>query len=55
VIKRVPFHTYPDVVVDRAGLDPLVRHRVRVNGAERLNLRVFRDWAARDGGGSIPS
>ena len=53
VIKRAPFHTYPDVVVDRTGLDPLVRHHVRINGAARLDLRVFRDWAARDGGARI--
>jgi extracellular elastinolytic metalloproteinase len=55
VIKRVPFHTYHDVVVDRAGLDPTVRHDVRIRGAKRLDLRVFRDWAAADGGGRVAS
>ena len=55
MIKRVPFHTYHDVVVDRAGLDPVVRHDVRVNGAERLDLRVFRDWAAADAGAKVAS
>ena len=55
VIKRVPFHTYHDVVFDRAGLDALVRHDVRVNGAERLDEGLFRDWAAHDAGGRVES
>ena len=55
VIKRVPFHTYHDVVFDRAGLDALVRHDVRVNGAVRLDEGLFRDWAAHDAGGRVES
>jgi Zn-dependent metalloprotease len=55
VIKRVPFHTYHDLVMDRAGLEPVVLHSVSVHGSERLDRGLYRDWAALDGGGRIVS
>ncbi len=52
-IRRVPFHTYADLIVDRRAMEPLVLHKVTVNGAERVSPSLYRDWAAADGGGSI--
>jgi extracellular elastinolytic metalloproteinase len=52
-IRRVPFHTYPDVIIDRRGLDPIVLHDVRVNGTKKIHRAVTRDWAALDGGASL--
>ena len=55
VVRGVPFHTYPDVVLDRWGLETLVLHDVRVDGTEVLDRAVVRDWAALDGGARIVS
>ena len=54
-IGRVPFHTYADVVIDRWGLERSVLHGFTVNGDERLDRAVRRDWAALDGGATIRS
>jgi extracellular elastinolytic metalloproteinase len=53
VIRDVPFHRYPDVVIDRWGIEPMVVHDVRVDGTERLSRRLLRDWAALDGGANL--
>jgi extracellular elastinolytic metalloproteinase len=52
-IRKVPFHTYADVVIDRAGFEPLVLHGFRVDGDERLRRGIVRDWAAIDGGARL--
>ena len=54
-IKRVPFHTYAELVIDRWGLDPAVLRGITVDGSETLNRAVTRDWAALDGGADIVS
>jgi hypothetical protein len=55
VIRKVPFHRYPDLVFDRWGLEPIVVHGVTVDGIERIDRSVNRDWAALDGGATIDS
>lgn len=52
-IGHVPFHTYADIVIDRWGLERVVLHGFTVNGDERLDRAVRRDWAALDGGATI--
>lgn len=52
-IRRVPYHTYADVIMDRWGVEPVLVHRVTVNGVERLDRAVTRDWAALDAGATI--
>jgi extracellular elastinolytic metalloproteinase len=52
-IRRVRFHTYADVLIDRRGIDPIVMHSLTVNGTEHIRRTVTRDWAAVDGGASI--
>ncbi len=52
-IKRVPFHTYADLVIDRWGVEPVVLHGIKVNGTEHVDRKVTRDWAAVDGGASV--
>ncbi|HEX6845083.1 MAG TPA: M36 family metallopeptidase [Actinomycetota bacterium] len=52
-IKRVPHHTYEDIIFDRWGLEPLVVHGVTVDGTETLRRSMRRDWAALDGGATI--
>jgi hypothetical protein len=49
----VPFHTYADAVIDRAGLEPVVLHGLRVHGTTRVDRAVLRDWAAIDGGAHV--
>ena len=54
-IRRVPFHTYADVIIDRRGLDPIVLHDVSVHGTKKIHRAVTRDWAALDAGASMRS
>jgi len=55
IIQRVPFHTYADLVIDRWGLEPAVLHGFTVNGVEKVDRAVARDWAALDGGARLDS
>jgi hypothetical protein len=52
-IADVPFHTYPEVVVDGRGFEPRSVRRVKVDGVEVLERGIVRDWAALEGGARI--
>jgi extracellular elastinolytic metalloproteinase len=53
-IANVPFHAYPELVVDGVGYEQKIL-RVAVNGAERVNVELVRDWAALEGGARLRS
>lgn len=53
-IANVPFHAYPELVVDGVGYEPKIRG-VRVDGDESVNVKAVRDWAALEGGARLRS
>jgi extracellular elastinolytic metalloproteinase len=53
-IADVPFHTYPELVVDGVGYEQKVLG-VTVDGDENVNIEVVRDWAALEGGAKLRS
>ncbi len=53
-ITDVPFHDYPEVVATGAGYEPF-RVPVTVDGDERLDVELVRDWAATVGGARVLS
>jgi hypothetical protein len=52
-IRKVPFHRYRDVVVDRTGFEPVVVRGIRVDGDVVVRRQIFRDWAALDAGARV--
>jgi hypothetical protein len=50
----VPFHAYPELVVDGVGYEQKIRG-VTVNGDESVNIELVRDWAALEGGARLRS
>jgi hypothetical protein len=53
-IADVPFHAYPEVVVDGVGFEEKTV-ALTVDGAETLNVAMIKDWAALEGGATIVS
>ncbi len=53
-IANVPFHAYPELVVEAKGYEPRIRG-VSVNGDEIVNVTLFRDWAALEKGARLRS
>lgn len=53
-IGNVPFHAYPDVVVDGVGYEQKSLG-VTVDGDESVNVKLVRDWAALEGGATLRS
>jgi hypothetical protein len=52
-ISDVPFHTYPKIVVDAVGFEPMEVTDFTVDGDEVLNRKATRDWAALEGGATV--
>jgi hypothetical protein len=53
-IDDVPFHLYPELVVDGLGYEPRTRS-VDVDGDELVDASLVRDWAALEGGADLVS
>jgi hypothetical protein len=53
-IADVPFHTYPELVVDGVGYEQKIL-RVTVDGDESVDVKLIRDWAALEGGARLRS
>jgi extracellular elastinolytic metalloproteinase len=53
-IDDVPFHQYPELVIDGVGFEQRIRS-VNVDGDEIVNVRLVRDWAALEGGADLVS
>jgi len=52
-IADVPFHTYPLLQVSRKAYEPADLTNVVVDGAETVNGKMVRDWAALEGGAKL--
>lgn len=52
-IANVPDHSYTDLVVDGPGIEPVTLHGINVHGPTTVPIKVYRDWAAHDGGARI--
>ena len=53
-IANVPFHDYPELVIDGVGYEQRIR-AVNVDGDETVNVKLVRDWAALEGGARLKS
>jgi extracellular elastinolytic metalloproteinase len=53
-IANVPFHAYPELVVDGFGYEQRIRG-VTVNGDESVEIKLVRDWAALERGARLRS
>jgi extracellular elastinolytic metalloproteinase len=53
-IDDVPFHSYPELVVDGLGYEQRTRS-VDVDGDEVVDVKLVRDWAALEGGAELVS
>ncbi len=53
-IVDVPFHLYPELVIDGLGYEQRIRS-VDVDGDETVDVKLVRDWAALEGGADLVS
>ncbi len=53
-ITNVPFHAYPELVVDGVGYEQKIVG-VTVDGDESVDVKLVRDWAALEGGATLRS
>jgi hypothetical protein len=53
-IPDVPFHAYPELVVDGVGYEQKIGG-VTVDGDESVDIELVRDWAALEGGATLRS
>lgn len=53
-IANVPFHDYPELVVDGVGYEQKILG-VTVDGEVSVNVRLVRDWASLEGGARLRS
>lgn len=53
-IANVPFHAYPELVVDGRGYEQRIRG-ITVDGDETVNVELIRDWAALERGARLRS
>ncbi|HEX5901736.1 MAG TPA: M36 family metallopeptidase [Actinomycetota bacterium] len=53
-IDDVPFHLYPELVIDGVGYEQRIRS-VDVDGDESVDVKLVRDWAALEGGADLVS
>jgi extracellular elastinolytic metalloproteinase len=52
-ITDVPFHTYPLLQVTRKAYEPIDLTNIVVDGDEKVNGKLVRDWAAIEGGAKL--
>lgn len=53
-IANVPFHDYPELVIDGVGYEQRIRN-VTVDGDETVDVKLVRDWASLEGGARLKS
>ncbi|MEX2420820.1 MAG: M36 family metallopeptidase, partial [Actinomycetota bacterium] len=53
-ISNVPFHAYPELVIDGVGYEQKTL-AVTVDGDEVMNVKLVRDWAALEAGATLKS